>query len=116
MRINIRPAKLFFSLLALNLFANSGAAQTTRSYAIEISATVQESPPLIILNWLNNWDGVDYAVFRKTKEAADWGAGTLVPNWLMSYVDSDVAVGGSYEYRVTKSPLPTYGGSGYIFA
>jgi hypothetical protein len=98
------------------VFCSSARAQTTRDYAVELTASVQESPPRITLHWLNNYDGQQYYVQRKSKNATAWNAGTVLSSSATSFADTNVVAGNAYEYSVTKYPPPESAQSGYIFA
>ena len=82
-------------------------------YVLMLSAKIEESPPMIRLQWLRKPTPVaSYTVYRKTREAASWGepVATLGGSEVF-YDDADVAVGQTYEYRVASG-----GYAGYIFA
>ena len=107
-------------LLILALFAGAFAnAQVARDTTIEVSATVQDSPPQITLSWL----AASYPVslqklFRKAKGAPAWSDIATLSTSATSYVDSAVAVGVSYEYFVFRISSTTDPGSasGYVNA
>lgn len=86
----------------------------TYVYAVEISATVQTSPPQITLRWEHDPYGQNsYTVFRKSKSATSWGVGTVLPATANTYIDNNVAVGLTYEYQVIRK-RPDRKGYGYI--
>lgn len=114
MRFGWSLCKILIVLLCT--IAAPAIAQSTRDYAIELSATVQESPPRIILNWNPTSDGLQPQVWRKLKHESAWTSLGLLAHNATSYTDSNVAVGGSYEYGVTKYPSSSYGPAGYIHA
>jgi hypothetical protein len=99
--------------LGLPLFA----VDATWEYSVQISATVQSSPPQIALSWPQDTLGVpnSYTVYRKLLDDTDWGAGTALPGSATSYVDNNVRDGGAYEYQIVKDAYD-YTGYGYIYA
>jgi len=82
-------------------------------YVLMLSAKTEESPPKIRLQWLRKPTPVDsYTVFRKTREAASWGKPVAALGGSeVSYVDAEVAVGQTYEYKVANGNY-----AGYIWA
>ena len=86
---------------------------SARDYAVEISAVVE--PSRIALSWRPTGDEREWLVRRKGVTAGAWEPGVVLPASQTSFVDSNVALGQSYEYSVTKYPDPTRG-SGYIAA
>lgn len=93
------------------------AAESTWVYAVQISASVQSSPPRITLSWPQDQYGANsYTVCRKAKDATSWGSGTTLPGSATSYVDNNVVVGGTYEYQIVKAGTLGYTGYGYIYA
>jgi hypothetical protein len=86
--------------------------------AIQVTATVQATPPRITLTWPTKGLGTAITVYRKAKDATSWGTAiaTLASD-ATSYADSTVAVETGYEYMVhqgtsysTSNPL------GYVYA
>ncbi|MBA4149597.1 MAG: fibronectin type III domain-containing protein [Verrucomicrobia bacterium] len=108
--------KVFTAIVCFLLLAPSAFALISRDYAIEVSATTQESPAQITLNWLNTSDGLQFQVWRKLKHQTSWTSLAILSQNTTSYADSNVAVGNAYEYAVTKYPQPTYARAGYIYA
>ncbi len=91
-------------------------AQTTRDYAIEVSASVIESPPRITLQWVFNADPQPIQISRKLKNETSWTSLTTVSASTTSYVDNNVTVGTLYEYGFTKYADLSYVPAGYICA
>src|SRR5437764_5834535 len=91
------------------------ALDATWNYAVEVSASVQTSPPQIMLSWPQDSSGTpsSYTVYRKAPGAASWAGGTTLSGSATSFVDSGVAVGTAYEYAVVKN-ASGYNGYGYI--
>jgi len=92
-------------------------ADTTWNYAVQLTAAVQEQPPQITLSWpQDDYGAISYTVYRKAKEATSWGIGTLLAGATTNYTDTNVALGGTYEYQVVKVATLGYNGYGYIFS
>ena len=104
--------------LCLGLIWRDAKADSTWVYAVQISATVQSSPPQITLSWEADMYGANrYTVFRKAKEDASWGAPIATLDGSISqFVDSNVAVGATYEYAIVRAATLGYTGYGYIFS
>ena len=97
--------------------APTSKADTTWNYAVQISATVQASPPQIALVWpQDDYGAIRYTVYRKAKGTATWGVGTVLSGTATSYTDTSVAVGATYEYGIVKDATLGYRGFGYIFS
>ncbi|MEO7299613.1 MAG: fibronectin type III domain-containing protein [Verrucomicrobiota bacterium] len=92
------------------------AALLSRDYAIEVRATVKDSPPQISLNWRATPDGLQTLVNRKTKEQTSWTLLAVLSPSTTNFVDTSVSIGSAYEYGLTKSPMPPSPISGYIYA
>ncbi len=109
-----------FTLLTLLLACGLAAAQSTEDVAVEITASVQTSPPRITLNWKRvsfvSWGAPFYRVYKKSKTALFWGApiATLTTSD-SSYVDNAVIVDSAYEYAVY-APNDSFTSTGYIYA
>src|SRR5687767_9977728 len=110
-------AKYIFWLLFVTGAVNL-TAQTSKEYAVLIQAVVSESPANIKLKWINDTAGTGYKVYRKTKEAIDWGAPVAtLPNTATEYTDQNVAIGTGYEYYVHRTyGVATKFAHGYIYA
>jgi len=94
----------------------SARGDATWVYSVQISATVQVSPPQITLNWEPDMFGADsYTVYRKAKNDTSWGSGMSLPGWATSFTDFSVSVGSTYEYQIIKDATLGYIGTGYIF-
>ncbi|MCF8450100.1 MAG: T9SS type A sorting domain-containing protein [Taibaiella sp.] len=111
--------RLFYFTLAFMLFCGSISAQSTKDYAVQITATTQVSPPSITLKWKKIPYGTPvYSIFKKTKTATAWGTAiAAISTGDTTYTDNSVVVDSAYEYMVycTGSTLlvtPT----GYIYA
>ena len=115
--MNFRPGPF---LVLLYLLARSlSSAQTARDTTVEVTASVQVSPPQIALNWLpTSFPTTLQKVFRKPKGAATWTDLATLSNSATAFTDTAVAVGVSYEYFVVRLFSTTDQGSasGYVNA
>src|SRR2546427_2928968 len=84
-------------------------------YAVQVSAGVQTVPPEIVLSWPADGLATEYTVSRKTRDDLAWGSSISLAGNISAYSDTNVVVGGAYEYRVTKS-TSSYYAEGYIYA
>jgi hypothetical protein len=111
-------SKFILSIVLLTLgAAEPKAIESTWVYAVQISASVQTSPAQITLQWEPDQYGANsYTIYRKSKDATSWGAGTTLPGWTTSWTDYNVAAAGAYEYQIVKAAALGYTGYGYIFA
>jgi hypothetical protein len=96
----------------------TAAINTTWVYAVQISAQVQATPPQITLNWKpDQYGATNYTIYRKAKEDQSWGAPVcLLSGAVSNYIDTNVIVGATYEYQITKKAIFGYTGYGYIYA
>jgi len=108
---------------ALSVFAiSSGLAQeefNPRALSVEVSASVQETPPTITLRWPGDSFATSYELSRKSRADQSWTALATLPGDVNTYADSNVAVGAAYEYQIikrTNSKAPPYAGYGHIYA
>ena len=110
------PSWLAFFGIFIFALEPASKADTTWNYAVQISATVQATPPQIVLKWpQDDYGATNYTVYRKTKEATSWGTGTVVSGTTTNYTDTNVLVGTTYEYLIVKVATG-YTGYGYIFS
>jgi len=121
-RLRIRTSIITQGALAVFLFLllapQPTRADSTWVYTVQLSATVQSSPPQIMLQWPPDQYGANsYTVYRKAKDATSWGMATAtLPGSATNYADSNVVVGATYEYQVAKAATLGYAGYGYIFS
>jgi hypothetical protein len=97
----------------------SAPAQSVPDYAVLLSATVQTNPAQITLSWPADALATNYTLYRKNLTATSWGAATTLATNASNYTDTNVAVGGAFEYRVSKAAwtgTTSYTGDGYIYA
>ncbi len=103
-------------LLASTLAVTTGrSVEDTWDNSVRATSTVQASPAKITINWLQDerYAPSSYTVYRRLPGAASWGTGTVLSGSTTSYVDSNVAPGTAYEYRIVKA-TSAYPGYGYI--
>jgi len=90
------------------------SAQSAKDTAVLVSASVTELPPSITLSWPAA-TATSYSVSRKNLDDPSWTVLTnALPGTTTSFVDTDVAVGSTYEYYVYKSGSPA--AYGYVYA
>ena len=65
--------RYLFCLLIVFSASNFSYAQSTSDYAIQLTATVQQSPAKIILSWQPVAGVTTYTIFRKAKTGTSWG-------------------------------------------
>src|SRR5690349_19518433 len=112
--------KAFSAIVGLALLTathTSRSIEVTKDFSVQVSATIQESPAQITLNWPQDSSvrPDSYMVYRKAPGATSWGAGKTLSGDSVSYVDKNISVGTAYEYQVIKR-TPKYSGYGYICA
>lgn len=109
-------ARILLLIIALFLFNNS-FSQHPIDYAVQLTATVQETPPQITLSWKPI--AIDTPVFyisKKAKNDSLWPAPiSVLPINTLSWTDTHVSPDTAYEYRVIAygSVVNSYG---YIYA
>ncbi len=95
MRINF----ILFFIISFNY----AFGQTARERSVEISATVQESPPQINFNWTIDPNANFYNVYKKTTDSEDWGEPIATLSGTdTAYIDTDIQVGEAFEYAFFK--------------
>ena len=106
--------KHFLTSVAGLLFSAGLLAQSySQAAAVQMSATVQSSPPRITVQWEPYASATNYTVFRKLKDQQSWGSSVAsVGGSVNQYVDNNVSVGVYYEYKVVRTAGTT--GTGYI--
>ena len=107
------------SLLAACLaWPASLVAQTARDRAVEINASVQESPPAITLQWnAASSTPLGQKIYRRLKGEKLWAQIAAPPPAATSHADSAVSRGVEYEYFVVRtSNAPLNYALGYVSA
>lgn len=90
--------------------------QSPADYAVRVSAQVQTSPAKVTLSWPANSANVSYQVYRKLRDEPGWASPTALGLNATSYVDSNVVLGGAYEYKVEMyNEIGFYVGEGEIY-
>jgi len=89
----------------------------TWEFSVQVSASVQASPPRITLSWPQDQYMLpdSYTVYRKAPGDTTWGTGTTLPGTATSYVDNQVVIGAPYEYQIVKA-TSQYTGYGYLYS
>jgi len=86
--------------------------------SVQLQANIQESTPVVTLNWSTIPQGNVGTIYRKPKDVTSWGSpiATVAGN-ATTWSDSAALVGVGYEYRITfsktSSAAPAHG---YIYA
>ncbi|HYG15517.1 MAG TPA: hypothetical protein VEC12_07160, partial [Bacteroidia bacterium] len=101
--------KLYLKVLLIVFIFSSLAGvkplsgQFNRDRSVLISVTVTENPPSITLKWPKFTDATSLRLFRKSKEAKDWG-NTYATLGLTdsTFTDTLVKMGEGYEYFIFK--------------
>jgi hypothetical protein len=107
---------IYSSLLLIFALSFSLRAQSTKDYAVMVSAKVQSSPPKITLGWPLNPFSHGITIYRKAQSDQYWGspiaklAGTDTV-----YEDTNDSIGHSYEYKI-QSDDSSFQAYGYILA
>jgi hypothetical protein len=107
-------------LLSLGVFFSTiNSAQVVQDVCVELTATVQNSPPAITLMWPannSNTTVVAIGVYRKFKAGTNFSSliATLSPT-ATSFTDNNVLPGYHYEYKVARMNVGNYAlAVGYI--
>jgi hypothetical protein len=105
------------SLFILALTVSSALADQTWTYSVEISATVQVSPPQITLHWEADdpYGVTNYTIYRKSRNGTVWNFQTSLDGSTTSWTDANVSVGSTYEYEIYKGAAG-HVGYGYIYS
>ena len=101
-----RAANTWFiiTITCIVLSTVTQAAAATRDFAVEVSATIQESPPRIDFSWVEDLTAPWYQVLKKPVGDTVWsGPIAVLDSTAKSFSDTDVAVGDAYEYSFRKS-------------
>ena len=109
--------RYFYLLICCTLFFYAEtSAQTTADYAVQLTATVQVTPPQVVLAWVRHTDNPTYTIYRKSKTAATWGTPIATLTAADStYTDLNVVSDSAYEYQVVANGSLAVG-TGYLFA
>ncbi|MBL0126792.1 MAG: hypothetical protein IPP83_04905 [Flavobacteriales bacterium] len=92
----------------------SFAQTSSQKAAVQLSATVQVSPPAINLSWTTMASTTSITIYRKLKTVTSWGSIIATPSTAaLTWTDNTVSVGTAYEYKVVRVAGGVTG-SGYI--
>ena len=101
---------LSFMAFATGIFSQS----SSQNASVLVSATVQNSPPRITLNWVQASNTSSISIYRKLKSDSSWGSSIANPSSSSTqYQDNSVQVGVAYEYKIVRSANGSTG-TGYI--
>ena len=101
-------------LLLLGSYLNvQGADTPPAKFAVQASATVQESPPQIRLSWPGDSAATGYSVSRRTPTSG-WQHLGNISGGQNDFTDGNVSVGTKYEYKIVKTTNAGYTGYGYL--
>jgi hypothetical protein len=91
------------------------ASDPAAEYSVQVSATVETSPAWVRLHWPQDAFAMpnSYSIYRKAPGGSSWGSEMVLPGSATNFVDTNVAVGGAYEYQIVKA-TSAYTGYGYI--
>jgi hypothetical protein len=94
----------WFIIACIAISTATQAAAATRDFAVEVSATVQESPPRIDFSWIEDLSAPGYHVLKKPVGDTVWtGPIAVLDSTATSFFDTDVTPGEAYEYSFRKS-------------
>lgn len=105
--------KKSFSLFFLAANLSLAFSQIVADYAVQLSATVVNSPSPISIQWTADPNATLYRIYRKLKSAASWTLYDSVPGNINQWTDGNVTSQVSYEYKFQKV-TSSYTGYGYI--
>lgn len=105
---------ILLCITAFQLFAQN----STRNYAVEVSAEVSENPASIKFTWRADSDANSYTVFRKPKTQTYWGFPVAsLSGSDTTWTDTTVQVGEAWEYKFEKAGSGFFqAGAGYVYA
>ena len=83
------------------------------NFTVQITASVQEAPAQIMLNWPDEGDATDYEISRRTLDSG-WAQVASIDGTATSFTDDNVSLGVPYEYKIVKTTPFTYLGYGYL--
>ena len=103
---NFLPILLVVLFISQNIFAQQ---PSPRERAVEVSATTQNNPPQINLQWTADNGATEYVIHRKSLNATNWGSPiATLSGSATSYTDNNVQVGVGYEYAIFKEDFSYY--------
>lgn len=123
-KYNKSPTSVFFLSFALLAVSKISLLAEADDWveSVQINAAGQVSPPQITLTWeADDNNPTNYTIYRKSKTATAWGNPIAsLPGSALTYTDTNVAVGSTYEYQIFKQATATFGQDyytayGYIY-
>lgn len=105
---------LIFSLISVS--QSSLKAETAKDFSVMLSAEADPSAPSIKLKWAKLPNAVNFSIFRKSINDANWSILTTVISTDTFYVDGSVSVGNAYEYAVQVKCNSTYKDKPFIYS
>ena len=111
----MKTNNVLFLIVVMDLIFSISWAQNASDLSVQITATIQTSPPGILFSWPLAASTDTMTIFRKTKNAGVWGAPlTILPGISSQYSDNTLNPGDEFEYRLLKTGL--YTANTYLFA
>jgi hypothetical protein len=110
--------RVLLGILLCGAFVNV-RSQDVSDFSVRLSATVETSPARISMSWPADRQATSYAVYRKSRDAKTWTSLAGLSGVATNFVDPNVSVGASYEYRVSKLAFngsTNYTGEGYLYS
>jgi hypothetical protein len=92
----------------------SAAAPPPKNYAVQIGATVRESPARITLSWVADTNATSYQISRRAP--AGWEPVAEVGGSSTNWTDGNATAGTTREYQIIKNTSAGYRGFGYIMS
>ncbi len=90
---------IILSFCALYLYA-----QQPIDYSVQTWAEIDATNETITLHWIPINGSTSYKLFRKLKEGTYWGNPlAILDGNVYSYLDSEIEIGKSYEYKIEKN-------------
>ncbi len=115
MRILASGLKQVTVLASLMVELLACAQSPSRKGAVQLSATVQTTPPSITITWEPYAGATAYAVYRRVQGATTWGSAVAnLTGTATQYIDNSVVAEAVYEYKVTRTAMGT--GYGYVLS
>ncbi|MBK9175161.1 MAG: hypothetical protein IPM46_02255 [Flavobacteriales bacterium] len=106
--------RFLLSLAASAMLVLAHAQTSSQKAAVQLTATVQQSPARITLNWTAMASTTSITIYRKLAAATSWGSTFASPAAsALSYQDQTALTGTAYEYKVVRVAGGVTG-TGYI--
>src|SRR5205823_11411919 len=96
--------------------AHRAEGQSISDIPVRVSATVQTNAARITLSWPADSRATNYSLSRKLRDDTSWGATIHLAANATNYTDTNVTLGGAYEYGIFKdTSYNPYYGEGEIY-